>query len=67
MSFAFHAYGVGVCTQDARLRFAGVVQPAAVELQADDGKHEDREEEQQADLQQWNHGLHDGFQDNLQT
>lgn len=59
--------GVCVCTQDARPRFAGVVQPAAVELQADDGKHEDCKEEQQADLQQWNHGLHDGFQDNLQT
>lgn len=56
-----------VHTQDAGPRLAGVVQPAAVELQADDGKHEDGKEEQQADLQQRNHGLHDGFQDNLQT
>lgn len=66
MSFAFHA-GSFVCTQDARPRFAGVVQLAAVELQADDGEHKDREEEQQADLQQRNHGLHDGFQDDLQA
>lgn len=49
------------------MRFAGAVQSAAVELQADDGEHEDGEEKQQADLQQRNHGLHDGFQDDLKA
>lgn len=40
---------------------------ADVELEADDGKHENCEEEQQADLQQGDHGLHDGFEHHLQT
>lgn len=43
------------------------MQLPAVELQADDGKHEDGKKEQQADLQERHHGLHDGFQDNLQA
>lgn len=38
---------------------------AHVELQANDGKHEDGKEEQQANLQQRNHGLHDGFEHHL--
>lgn len=44
---------------------AGFVEFAHVELQADDGKHEDGEEKQQANLQQRNHGLHDGFEHHL--
>lgn len=56
-----------VFTQDPRLWFTGVVQSAAVKLQSDDGEHEDCKKEQQADLQQRNHGLHDGLQDYLQT
>lgn len=59
--------GVTVPTQHSGPRFAGVVQLPAVELQANDGKHQDGKEEQQADLQQGNHGLHDGLQHNLQT
>lgn len=43
------------------------MQLPAVELQANDGKHEDGKEEQQADLEEGNHGLHDGLQHNLQT
>lgn len=61
------SFSFGARTQDSRPCFAGVVQSAAVELQADDGEHEDSEEEQQADLQQRHHGLHDGLQDDLQT
>lgn len=40
---------------------------ADVELKADDGKHENGEEEQQANLQQRDHGLHDGFEHHLQA
>lgn len=40
---------------------AGGVEFAHVELNPDDGKHDDSEEEQEADLQQGNHGLHDGL------
>lgn len=43
------------------------MQLPAVELQADDGKHEDSEKEQQANLEERHHGLHDGFQHNLQA
>jgi len=43
------------------------VQLPAVKLQADDGKHEDSKKEQQADLEERHHGLHDGFQHNLQA
>ena len=54
-------------TQNPQLGPAGLVQLATVELQADDGEHEDGEEEQHADLEQRNHGLHDGLQDDLET
>lgn len=40
---------------------------AHIELQADDGEHEDGKEEQQPDLQQRDHGLHDGLQHHLQA
>lgn len=43
------------------------MQLPTVELQADDGKHEDGKEEQEADLQERHHGLHDGLQHNLQA
>lgn len=43
------------------------MQLPTVELQANDGKHEDGKKEQQADLEERHHGLHDGFQDNLQA
>lgn len=38
-----------------------------VELQPDDGKHHDGEEEEQPNLKQRHHRLHDGLEDNLQT
>lgn len=38
-----------------------------VELQADDGEHEDGHEQQQADLQQGDHGLHNGLEHHLQA
>lgn len=44
---------------------AGWVEFANVELQPDDGKHEDGKEKEQANLQQRNHGFHNGFQHNL--
>lgn len=40
---------------------------AHVELHPDDGKHDDGEEEQQADLKQRDHGLHDGLQHHLEA
>lgn len=40
---------------------------AHIELKADDGKHENGKEKQQPDLQQWNHGLHDGLEHHLQA
>lgn len=43
------------------------MQLPAVELQADDSEHQDGEEEQEADLQQGHHGLHDGLQHDLQA
>lgn len=46
---------------------AGTVELAHVEVQANDGKHEDGKEEQQANLQQRYHGFHDGLQDHLKT
>lgn len=46
---------------------AGFVEFAHVELQADDGEHHDGEEEEQPNLQQGHHGLHDGLEDNLQA
>lgn len=46
---------------------AGAVELAHVEVQADDGEHEDGKEEQQANLQQRYHGFHDGLQHHLET
>lgn len=46
---------------------AGLVELPHVELQSNDSKHEDGHEEQQADLQQGNHGLHDGLEHHLQA
>lgn len=40
---------------------------AHVELHPDDGEHDNGEEEQQADLKQRDHGLHDGLQHHLET
>lgn len=40
---------------------AGGVEFAHVELNPDDGEHDNREEEQEANLQQRNHGFHDGL------
>lgn len=54
-------------TEDVERWQAGVVKLPAVELQADDGKHEDGEEQEKADLEQRDHGLHDGLQHNLQA
>ena len=38
-----------------------------VELQADDGEHEDGHEQQQANLQQGDHSLHNGLEHHLQA
>lgn len=38
-----------------------------VEFQADDGKHHDGKEEEQPNLKQRHHCLHDGLEDDLQT
>ncbi len=38
-----------------------------VELQADDGEHEDGHKQQQANLQQGDHSLHNGFEHHLQA
>lgn len=46
---------------------AGVVEFAHVKLHPDDGKHDNGEEEQQADLKQRNHGFHYGLQHHLET
>lgn len=56
-----------LCTQNSRLWLTGAVQFAAVKFQTNDGKHENCKEEQQANLQQRNHGLHDRLEDYLQT
>lgn len=44
---------------------AGFVEFSYVELQTNDGKHEDGKEKQKADLQQGNHRFHDGFEHHL--
>lgn len=46
---------------------AGPMELAHVEVQANDGEHEDGEEEQQANLQQRHHGFHDGLQHHLKA
>lgn len=40
---------------------AGEMKFAHVELNTDDGKHNDGEEKQQSNLKQGNHGLHNGL------
>lgn len=54
-------------TEDVGGRQAGLVKLPAVELQTDDGKHEDGKEQKEADLEKRDHGLHDGLQHNLQA
>lgn len=56
---------VYVCTEYSWHWYTGVVQFAAVKLQANDGEHEDCKKQEQADLQQRNHGLHYRLQDYL--
>lgn len=46
---------------------AGGVEFAHVKLHSDDGKHDDGEEQQEANLEQRNHGFHYGLQHHLQT
>lgn len=46
---------------------AGGVEFAHVKLHPDDGKHDNGEEKQQADLKQRNHGLHYRLQHHLET
>lgn len=40
---------------------------AHVELQADDGEHEDGHKQQQTNLQQGDHSFHNGLQNHLQA
>ena len=44
---------------------AGLVHASDEELQTDDGVDDDDEEYQQSDVEQGNHGLHDGVQHDL--
>lgn len=46
---------------------AGLVHFAYEELQPNDGINDDDEHDQQTDVEQRHHGLHDGVQHNLQT
>ena len=46
---------------------AGAVEFAHVEFHTDDCEHDNGKEEQEADLQQRNHGFHYGLQNHLQT
>lgn len=46
---------------------AGGVELSHVKLHANDGEHDDGKEEQQANLEQRYHGLHDGLEDHLET
>lgn len=46
---------------------AGLVELPHVEIQSNDGEHEDGHEQQQADLQKGNHGLHNGLEHHLQA
>lgn len=46
---------------------AGSVELSHVELEADDGEHEYGHEQQQANLQQGDHSLHDGLEHHLQA
>lgn len=44
-----------------------MVKLPAVELQTNDGEHEDGKEQEETDLEQGDHGLHDGLQHNLEA
>lgn len=46
---------------------AGGVEFAHVKLHPDDGKHDNGEEQQEADLKQGNHGFHYGLQHHLEA
>lgn len=46
---------------------AGFVEFSHVELKADDGKHEDSHKQQQSNLQQGDHGLHNRLEHHLQA
>lgn len=54
-------------TEDIHRWQTGVMKLPAVELQTDDGEHENGEEQKKADLEQRDHRLHDGLQHNLQA
>lgn len=54
-------------TEDIKRWQASLVKLPAVKLQTNNGKHEDGEEQQKADLEQRDHGFHDGLQYNLQA
>ena len=56
-----------VCPLTCVVVVTGTVELAHVEFQADDGEHEDGHEQQKADLQQGDHGLHNGLQHHLQA
>lgn len=55
------------CTEDIERWQAGLVKLPTVELQTNNGEHEDGEEQEEADLEQRDHGLHNGLQHNLQA
>lgn len=57
----------GGCKNDCYALVASLVQRPGVKLQSDDGEYDDGEQHQQADLEQWSHGLDDGLQHDLQT
>lgn len=59
-----HSQAVALTSVDHE---AGGVEFAHVKLHPDDGKHDDGEEKQQADLKQGNHGFHYGLQHHLET
>ena len=46
---------------------AGGVKDAVVHLEADDGEYDNGEQDEHHDLEQRNHRLYDGFQNNLKT
>lgn len=57
--------GKTFCRRTRDIIEAGLVELAHVELQAYNGKHKDGHKEQQANLQQWDHGLHDRLEHHL--
>lgn len=54
-----------VCTCSSVV--AGLVHASYEELQTNDGIDDDDKEDQQSNVEQRNHRLHDGVQHNLQT